>query len=142
MIEIKLKRTTNGEEIIKELEAVYGTKQRLERIVERNPKDAKAYYDLDDWNYYKDHLDEEVTEEDILIRDKFLFDKGEIDILNSIKENNPKNLTELAKLVDKNISNILPTVDKLEKEGLIKIEKGNKNSKTPILTYDAIEIAI
>ncbi|KZX15682.1 HVO_A0114 family putative DNA-binding protein [Methanobrevibacter filiformis] len=142
MIEIKLKRKTNGEKIIKELEAIYGTKQRLERIVERNPKDAKAYYDLDDWNYYKDHLDEEVTEEDVLIRDKFLFDKGEIDILNSIKENNPKNLTELAKLVDKNISNILSTIDKLEKEGLIKIEEGNKNSKIPILTYDAIEIAI
>jgi len=142
MIEIKLKRKTSGAEVVKELESVYGTKQRLERIVERNPKDAKAYYDLDDWNYYKDHLDEEIIEEDILLRDKFLFDKVEIDILNSIKEKKPKNLTELAKLVDKNISNILPRVDKLEKEGIIKVKEGNKNSKIPLLNYDAIEIAI
>nr|WP_302578490.1 MarR family transcriptional regulator [Methanobrevibacter arboriphilus] len=142
MIEIKLKRKTTGAEIVGDMKDTYGSIARLEKIVERNPKDAKAYYDLNDWNYYKDHLEEEIVETDILLRDKFLFEKVEIDILNSIKEKNPKNLSQLAKLVDKNISNILPTINKLEKEGIIKIKEGAKNSKIPLLNYDAIEIAI
>ena len=142
MIEIKLERKTSGSEIIKDLEDTYGSLHRLQRIVKRNPKDAKAYYDLDDWNYYKNHLEEEVIETDILLRDKFLFDKVEMDILNSIKEKKPKNLTELATLVDKNISNILPKIDRLEEEGLLKIKKGNKNSKIPLLNYNKMEIVI
>jgi hypothetical protein len=85
MIEIKLIKKTNGKEIIEEMKNVHGSIERLEKIVNRNSKDAKAYYDLNDWKYYEDHLDEEVVETDVLLRDSFQFDKIELNLLDIIK---------------------------------------------------------
>jgi predicted transcriptional regulator len=142
MIEIKLTKKTNGKEIIEEMKNIYGSIERLEKIVNRNPKDAKAYYDLDDWKYYKDHLNEEIVETDVLLRDSFQFDKIELNLLDVIKNKKPKNLSELSKLANKSITNILPKINNLKKEGLIELKKGNKNSKVPIAIYDKIEIGV
>jgi len=142
MIIIKLIRETYGADIVKKMEDTYGSVAKLERIVERNPKDAKAYYDLDDWKYFANHLDEKIEETDMLIKNNFTFSKIEMDLLDLIKNDNPHSLRELANLANKDVSNILPKINNLEKEGLISLKEGHKNSKIPVLNYDKIEIAI
>jgi predicted transcriptional regulator len=62
--------------------------------------------------------------------------------MHSIKNNKPKSVSELAKLVNKKTSTISNKVNLLEKEGLIELKEGSKNRKIPTVNYDKIEIAI
>jgi len=142
MIKIKLIKETNGKEIVKGYEKIYGSIDRLKRIVKRNPNDKKAYYDLDDWKYFKVHLDEKVKETDVLNKENFTFSKIEIDILDAVKNKHPSSISELAKFVNRKSGNILDKVYKLEKEGFVNLKSGAKNKKTPVLKYDKIEIII
>lgn len=68
--------------------------------------------------------------------------KLDLILLNTVKHKNPKSIRDVAKILDKNISNIQPRLKKLEEEVLIKFKEGNKNSLVPYLTYDDIKITI
>jgi len=57
-MKITLIKTITGGELIQELEKIYGSLERLEKLHERNPDNMKIYTDLDDWKYYEDNPDE------------------------------------------------------------------------------------
>jgi len=60
-----------------------------------------------------------------------------------IKNENPESLTELAKLMNRDISTIQRKVNKLNQEGLVELSEGNiNNMKKPLFNFDKIEIAI
>ena len=66
----------------------------------------------------------------------------ELELLNFIKNENPKSIRELARLIHDDVSTTQRRASRLEKERLIELKDGIKNSKTPSLNYDKIEIAI
>ena len=63
-------------------------------------------------------------------------------ILNTIKHEKPRSIRDLAKKINKDVSNIQPKIKKLEEEGFIKFEDSVKNSKIPYLTFDEIKLEI
>ena len=67
---------------------------------------------------------------------------NEIELLNIIKNENPKSIREIANKIKKDPANTTNKINLLAKEGLISFKKGLKNSKIPVLNYDKIEIAI
>lgn len=102
----------------------------------------KMYVDLENWNYYINHLDETIELSESLITDKLSLSDLDFIILSTIKEKSPKSIRDLAKIINKDVGNIQPKVKKLADQGFIKFESGPKNSKIPYLTYDEIKIEI
>lgn len=142
MIAIRMIKKTNGKNIVKDYENTYGSIMNLEKILKMNPDNPKAYYDLNDWKYFQDHQDEEVNEGKTIFRDHSSISTLELELMNFIKYDNPKSIKELAGLIHKDVTTIQRKINNLEKEGLISLKEGKKNSKIPILNYDKIEIAI
>ncbi|MCL2114952.1 MAG: hypothetical protein FWH29_01890 [Methanobrevibacter sp.] len=58
-----------------------------------------------------------------------------------IKNQKLQSIRELARFLDKDIIIIHPKIKELEKQGLIELKEGVKNSKIPYLNYDKIEIS-
>ena len=142
MIAIRMIKKTNGKKIIENYKKTYGSMENLEKILKIKPDDAKAYYDLDDWKYFKEHPEEEVEEGKTIFRNHSSISTLELELMNFIKQDNPKSIKELAELIHKDVTTIQRKINNLEKEGLIHLKEGNKNSKIPVLNYDKIEIAI
>jgi len=142
MIEIKLTRIIKGKDLVKEFEEVYESIGKLENIFKKGKGDMKLQMDLENWKYYLKHPDEEIEQDKIIFTDKTKISMIDLELLNFIKSKKPKSITELAKYLEKDVANIQRKVDTLEQEGFIELEKGNRNSKIPVLNYDKIEIAI
>jgi len=142
MIEITLTKKLKGKELVKEMEKEYGSIDRLQRKLERGEGNMKLQLDFEDWEYFIKCPDEEIERTTTKFTESLNMGMAEIELINFIKNNHPKSMSELAKLTNKDVSNVQRRVKKLEKEGLITLEEGNKNSKKPIVNYDKIEIAV
>ena len=142
MIVINLIRKVKAQKMIEEFENKYGSFESLERAFKRDPKNVKLHMDLEDWIYFMKNPDETIKDGKIVMTNEINIGKTELEIINFIKNNKLKSINELSKLLKKDNSTIQRKVNQLEKEGLITIEKGNKNSKIPVVNYDEISIAI
>jgi len=142
MIAIRMMRTIPAINMIKEFEKMYVSIEQLKEVLEKGEGDMKMKMDLDDWKYFLENPDEEIQDGKTIFRDHTTISTLELELMNFIKYDNPKSVSELAKLIHKDVSTIQRKINNLEKEGLITLEEGNKNSKIPVLNYDKIEIAI
>ena len=116
-------------------------KQNGEKLFKRT-NNMKMYVDLENWKYYKQNPDEMIETTESLVTDKLSLSDLDLIILNTIKHEKPRSIRDLAKKINKDVSNIQPKVKKLEEDGFIKFEAGIKNSKIPYLTFDEIKLEI
>ena len=141
MIKITLIREIIGKDLIKEYEKKYKTLENLKKIVEETGN-MKLELDYDEWIYFKDHPDETLKQTHIMYDYKGL-SQTDLELLDTIKNKKPKSLTEIAKILNKDISSIHRNINKLKEDGFIELKEGNVNNmKTPVFNYDKIEIAI
>jgi hypothetical protein len=139
---ITLIKQINGRELVQEFEETYGSLERLQNLHERNPENMKVFIDLEDWNYYKDHPKEVITQTRGIVTQNLTLGKLELELLSFIKNNHPRSIRELAEMIHKDIRTVHPKVKELEREGLIELKKGPKNRLEPVLNYDKIEIEV
>jgi predicted transcriptional regulator len=137
---ISLIKEETSQEYDKRMVKKYGSIEKLEKTFEKTPKNL-LHVDLVNWQYLKENPEKTIKLEEILITDLSI-GTSEVELLNIIKNENPKSVRELAKIIEKDPSNIQNKTNQLAKEGLISFKKGLKNSKIPYLNYDKIEIAI
>lgn len=143
MIKIKLSRTIKGKNLTEEFKEEYSSIKQLEEILEKGKGNMKLESDLEDWEYFLEHPEEEYTQEMIIYDEKPSFSTTDLEILNLVKNENPKSIAELAVMMNKDSGNVAKQVNKLKQKGLIGLEEGNiNNMKTPVFNYDKIEIAI
>lgn len=143
MIKIKLSRIIKGKDLTEEFEEKYNSIKELEEILNKGQGDMKLESDLEDWEYFLEHPEEEYTQEMIIYDEKPSFSITELEILNLVKNEKPESISELAVMMDKDNGNITKQVNKLKEKGLIGLEEGKThNMKTPVFNYDKIEIAI
>jgi len=139
MIQIKLIREIKGKDFVKEMEKLYSTPTNLKKIVEET-EDMKLELDFDEWVYFKDHPEETLKQTHILYDYKGL-SETDLKLLDTIKNDKPQSLTEISKLMNKNVSSIQRNVTRLKEDGFIKLKEGNiNNMKIPVFNYDRIEI--
>ena len=138
---ITLIKKQTGQEYIKEMELTYKSISELEKLFKRT-NNMKMYVDLENWRYYKKNPDEMIEVTESLITNKLSLSDLDLIILNTIKHEKPKSIRDLAKKINKDVSNIQPKVKKLEEDGFIRFETGVKNSKIPSLTFDEIKLEI
>ncbi|MBQ2636314.1 MAG: MarR family transcriptional regulator [Methanobrevibacter sp.] len=138
---ITLVKKQKGIEFIQDMEKTYNSINELEKLFERT-NNMKMYVDLQNWKYYKDHLDEEIEITESLVTNKLSLSDLDLIILNTIKHEKPRSIRDLANKINKDVSNIQPKVKKLEEDGFIRFETGVKNSKIPYLTFDEIKLEI
>jgi len=142
MIAIRMINKTDGKGIIKNYEKEYGSIENLKQIIKSNPENMKTTFDLEEWEYYIKHPDEEVKDGKTIYRDSSSISMLEVELMNFIKHESPKSISELSKMIHKDITTVQKKIHNLEKEGFVKLIDGAKNSKIPVLNYDKIEIAI
>jgi ABC-type uncharacterized transport system ATPase subunit len=142
MIEIKLIKIITSKELGEEYKKQYGSMKELEKKLKKDSENMKLYSDLEDWKFFSKNPDHEIEDTTTIITDTLTLTNLELKLLNFIKNENPKSIRELARLIHDDVSNTQRRVSRLEKEGLIELKDGIKNSKIPILNYDKIEIAI
>jgi predicted transcriptional regulator len=138
---ISLIKEQSSEDYIKLMEKEYGTIEQLKEAFQKT-KRSILHTDLENWKYLLENPEETVTLGKTIFTDDLSLNEIDVELLNTIKEKNPKSIRELAKIIQKDISTIQPKIKKMEKEGLLKLEQGGKNSKIPVVNYDKIEIAI
>ncbi len=139
---LKLVKEMKGREFVHKMEEQYGSMDKLQRLVEKYPKNYLYSLDLDDWNYFLENPDDPVKQTDVLFVDKFKIEMSDLELLNTIKKEHPKSIRNLSHILNKDIKSVQPKVQKLAKSGLLKFEHGPKNAKKPIVNYDKIEIEI
>jgi predicted transcriptional regulator len=61
-------------------------------------------------------------------------------LLQEIRRNPPRSMTELATRTGRSLSNLSRTLKSLEQRGLVSIEDGEGLSKRPVVAYDRIEV--
>ena len=140
-MKITLIKEITSQELIHTFETTYGSIERLEDFLKRNPDNMKALVDLDDWKYHLQNPDIIKETKSIVTHDASL-GKLELMLLDFIKIQKPHSIRELAKLLHKNIKNIYTKIKKLEKAGFITLVDGPKKAKIPVLTYQKIEIEV
>jgi len=123
------------------MEEKYGSLQKIKTAFEQS-YNMKLLVDMENWEYYKDNPEETLELSENLVTDDIELSKLDLQLLNTIKHQNPKSIQEVADLLGKNVSNIQPRLKKLEKNGFLEFIEGNKNSLKPHLTYDDIKITI
>lgn len=138
---ITLIKNQSGSEFVKDMEKQYGSLQKIRTAYEKT-NNMKLLVDMENWEYYQEHPDETLELSESLVTDNISLSKLDLMLLNVVKHKQPKSIREVAKLIDKNVSNIQPRLKKLEEEGFIQFKEGNKNSLVPYLTYDDIKISI
>ena len=143
MIKIKLARTIQGKEYIKEMEKEHGSIEELKKVFDEGKGDMKLELDLENWEYLTEHPEEELEQEVIIYDEPPSFTMTDLKLLDLIKNEKPESISELAIMMDKDSGNISKQVNKLKEKGFIDLKEGNiNNMKTPVLHYDKIEIAI
>ncbi|MDR2545805.1 MAG: winged helix-turn-helix transcriptional regulator [Methanobrevibacter sp.] len=139
---ISLVKEQNGLEFIKEMENQYKSIEEAENTLKRNPVNMILYVDLENWKHYLKNPNEKIKRTTSLVTDELILGEIELQLLNTIKRDNPKSIRELARLSGKDISVVQPKIKNLVKNGLIQLKKIYKNSKTPYLNYDQITIDV
>ncbi|WP_211261730.1 HVO_A0114 family putative DNA-binding protein [Methanobrevibacter filiformis] len=136
-------RKIKGKELIEEFETIYGSINHLKEIIEKEEKNMKLEMDFEDWEYFLENPEEEMEQERILY-DNPTFTMIDLKILDTIKNKNPESLTQLATLMNKDISNITKKVNRLKEQGFVELKenKAQNNIKIPKFSYDTIQIAI
>ncbi|MGL6298511.1 MAG: MarR family transcriptional regulator [Methanobacteriaceae archaeon] len=142
MIPVTMVRKIKGMDKIRELEGKYGTFQNLKKLFDNDNGNMLLYSDMEDWEYFIEHPDEDLEEGKTIFLENVNMGQIELELIKLIKVKSPKSISELAKLINKDVSATQRKVNTLEKEGLIDFERGSKNRKIPIINYDKIEIAI
>ena len=138
---ITLVKKQTGLEFISEMEETYKSLNELEKLFKRT-NNMKMYVDMENWKYYKENPNEMIEITESLVTNKLSLSDFDLIILNTIKHEKPRSIRDLAKKINKDVSNIQPKVKRLEEEGYIKFEEGIKNSKIPYLTFDEIKLEI
>lgn len=138
---ITLIKEETTQEYNKKMEKKYGSMEKLEKALQKTPKNI-LYADLENWKLLTENPEENIRQEEIIITNNITIGENEIELLNIIKNENPKSVRDLALKIEKDPSNVQNKINHLAEEGLIHFEKGLKNSKKPVLNYDKIEIAI
>jgi DNA-binding MurR/RpiR family transcriptional regulator len=129
-----------SKEFIKEMEEKHESIEQLEKKIEKS-YNALDYVDLENWKYLLENPEETIkkTHTNVTNNIKTI----DFELINIIKENNPKSLTELSTIMNKDISTIQRKVNKLKDYGFVELKEENLNNmKTPLIDYDTIEIAI
>jgi len=139
---ISLVKEQTAIEFIQEMERQYKSIEEAEKILKRNPTNMILYVDLENWKHYLKNPNEKIKRTKSLITDDVILGEIELQLLNTIKKEHPKSIRELARLSGKDISVVQPKVQNLVKNGLIELKKIYKNSKTPYLNYDQINIVV
>jgi predicted Rossmann fold nucleotide-binding protein DprA/Smf involved in DNA uptake len=142
MIPITMTRKIKGKEKIQELEKTYGTLTNLKKLFKNDDENMLLYSDLEDWEYFLDHPEEESEEGKTIFIENINLGQIELELIKSIKKEQPNSISELAKIMNKDISNIQRKINTLEQEGLVSFKNGTKNRKIPIINYDKIEIPL
>jgi len=138
---LSLIKEKTSEDFINEMKLKYGSLEQLEKAFEKTQRSI-LHVDLENWKYLEKHPEKTITLGETIFTDDLNISEIDIELLNIIKEKHPKSIRELSKIIEKDISSIQPKIKKMEKEGLIKLKQGRKNSKIPMVNYDKIEIAI
>jgi DNA-binding MarR family transcriptional regulator len=138
---ITLTKEQKGSEIIKEFEDKYISHDHLEELYKQTGNNLYLV-DLNNWDYFIDHPEETLEKSKILVTNNPNLSELKLKILDFIKNEKPESIRELSRMIKKDVGIIHPKIKEMEKEGLIELKEGNKNSKIPYLSYDKIEIAI
>ena len=138
---ISLVKEETSQEYDKKMTKKYGSIEKLEKTFKKTPKNL-LHVDLVNWQFLKENPEETIKFEEIIMSDTLNIGNNEIELLNIIKNENPKSIREIANKIKKDPANTTNKINLLAKEGLISFKKGLKNSKMPVLNYDKIEIAI
>jgi len=140
-MKITLIKEITSQKLIQNFEKTYGSLEHLEVFLSRNPDNMKALVDLEDWKYHLNNPDI-IKETKSIVTHEAALGKLELMLLDFIKTEKPNSIRELAKLTHKNIKSVYSKIKKLERAGFIALVNGPKKSKTPVLTYQTIEIEV
>lgn len=78
----------------------------------------KLLVDMENWGYYQEHPDEMSELSESLITDNISLSKLDLILLNVVKHKHPKSIRDVAKIMNKNFSNIRPRLKKIGRRGI------------------------
>lgn len=131
-----------GSEFVHKMEEKYGQMSNLERLMGRDPENVLYPLDMEDWLYHLEHPEATVTESETIFLKDLKIDMRDLKLLDTIKNEHPRSIRNLALILDRDIKSIQPRVKRLADEGLLKLERGPKNAKKPVVNFNKIEIEI
>ncbi|MDR2873588.1 MAG: MarR family transcriptional regulator [Methanobrevibacter sp.] len=91
------------------------------------------HFDLEDWEYFLNRPEEELGEGKTIFIENINLGQSDLELIKSIKNKQSNSITELAKIINKDIINVQRKINTLEQKGLISFEQGTKNRKIPTI---------
>ncbi len=138
---IKFVRRVKASELIEEFERKYGSLERLERYLERNPDDYAVLMDYEDWKHFLANPDVEVEEGEIIVTDISFLTPQKLRILEAVKKYKSKSIRELTERVGRDVKNVYRDVRELERIGLLELHDSGRAERVE-LKYNEIVISV
>ena len=144
MYQIRFTKTIKGKDIINRFKDKYGSLDNLKKLHKdgKNPENSCTCFELEEWDVYKNTLEEDVKETRVLITEEPAIGKIELEIFDIIKSHNPESIEDLARLMDKDIKIVNEKLNYLAENKFIELKEVSKNNKIPIFPYDYMQIVI
>ncbi len=139
---LKLVKELKGSEFVQKMQEKYGDMGNLERLMARDPENVLYPLDKEDWLYHLEHPEATVKESETIFLKDLKIDMSDLKLLDVIKNEHPRSIRDLARILEKDIKSVQPRVKRLADEGLLKLEHGPKNAKKPVVNFTKIEIEI
>ena len=92
---LTLVKEETGKKFTEEMEKDYWSIEELEKLHEIT-NNALMYVNLENWKYFLKHPDEKIKRGETKFLDKISLNDTEMEILNTIKHENPKSIKQLA----------------------------------------------
>ena len=142
MIKITLSRKLKGTKLIKDFEYEYGSLENLKKLLEKDPENVLFQLNIDDWEYYLNHPENSIKEEQIIFTEDFNLEMFDLILMDCIKQEKPKSLGELSEMVQKEVKEVCPRLEGLEKVGFVMLDKGPGDVLIPLLRFETLTIEI
>lgn len=139
-MQLKLVRHTRGWEYIQNLEDRYGTREDLERLIEKDPENFLYQLDLEKWRYYQEHPQAVVEERETIFLQDPSIGLWDLKVLEVIRKEKPTSLRDLSSILEEDPETIQHQVHRLAREGLLKLIAGPDQGKMPVVDFEKIEI--
>ncbi len=144
---LRFDRTLTARQLVDEIRAKHGGEEGLRRHLKRKPGDALAGQELEDLEYHTAHpetLDEKVSQSISLLPTSgealAVLTPERLRLLDVLTRKSFSSIRELATFLRRDIHNVHDDLRRFKALGVVRFERGPRNSRIPRVLADTITI--
>ncbi len=141
-MKLKLVRQLKGSEVIRNLNVKYGSVDNLKELIKKDPENFLYQHDLENWLLYQKHPHRVIEERETIFLNYSEIRRSDLKLLEIIKKQNPSSISKLSAILNQDLEEVQPQVQRLAMDGLLKLVPGPQDDERPVVNFVKIEFEL